>query len=127
VGDTVAVNDEAAAVHPGDDAAPPEAKTATEPALPDGATPTDEGTSTDETAPSEGEGPGPVPPRPVPQGRRIRSASALLVAALLVAIGVFLTLGGVDALVGHGAAVPGVHPSGPSSPAPTSVRPAGLL
>ena len=53
--------------------------------------------------------------------------SALLVAALLVAIGVFLTLGGVDALVGHGAVGPGVHPSLPSSPAPTSVRPTGLL
>ena len=56
----------------------------------------------------------PAQPVPVPTGRRVSSVSALIVAALLVAVGVFLTLGGVDALVGHGPS------SSPGQPRPTA-------
>ncbi len=74
-----------------------------------------EGTATvDDPAPEEVPDPPspPAQPVPVPTGRRVRSVSALIVAALLVAVGVFLTLGGVDALVGHGpSSSPGSTPA----------------
>ncbi len=126
LGETVAVNEEATETET-KEAAPIEAPP------PGGMAPTEEMAPAAEMAPAEDTAAvdAPVPeevtdpplspaqPVPVPTRRRVRSVSALIVAALLVAVGVFLTLGGVDALVGHG---PGASPGQPrpTASAPTS-------
>jgi hypothetical protein len=98
LGETVAVDE---------DAPEPTDRTATDAAPIEVAPPVEANSPAEDTTPD-----------PLPTGRRIRSASALVVAALLVAVGVFLTLGGVDALVRHG---PG---SSPGQPRPSASVPA---